>query len=132
MKSTGIAYFDCFSGISGDMVLGALVDAGLELGALERELRKLKLPGWSIAAEKVRRGAIAATQVKVEVESNGGGDETHQHSGGSEKRRRDAGATKHEHGGHVHHHDEAEEKRHHHHHHDHRGLSEIVKMIEDR
>jgi uncharacterized protein (TIGR00299 family) protein len=59
------AYFDCFSGISGDMVLGALVDAGLDLARLEAELRRLALSGWTISAEKVRRGAIAATKVNV-------------------------------------------------------------------
>jgi pyridinium-3,5-bisthiocarboxylic acid mononucleotide nickel chelatase len=68
MKNIGIAYFDCFSGISGDMVLGALVDAGAELSAIERELRKLRLPGWSISAAQVQRQAIFATQVRVEVE----------------------------------------------------------------
>ena len=62
------AYFDCFSGISGDMVLGALVDAGVELGRLEAELRRLPLPGWKLSAEKVRKGAIAATKVNVETE----------------------------------------------------------------
>src|SRR5690348_11262589 len=62
-----IAYFDCFSGISGDMVLGALVDAGADIGALEAELRKLKLDGWKISAEKVKRGAILATKVNVEA-----------------------------------------------------------------
>lgn len=67
MKTMGIGYFDCFSGISGDMVLGALVDAGADLREIERELRKLKLEGWSISAEKVRRRAIFATQVKVEA-----------------------------------------------------------------
>jgi uncharacterized protein (TIGR00299 family) protein len=65
MKSARIAYFDCFSGISGDMVLGALVDAGADLRAIEAELRKLGLEGWSISAEKVKRGAIFATHVKV-------------------------------------------------------------------
>jgi len=65
MKSTGIAYFDCFSGISGDMVLGALVDAGADLAAIERELRKLDLPGWSISADKVQRRGIFATKVNV-------------------------------------------------------------------
>lgn len=75
MKKIGIGYFDCFSGISGDMVLGALVDAGADLGAIERELRKLKLPGWSISAEKVQRRAIFATHVKVES------SETHHHRG---------------------------------------------------
>jgi uncharacterized protein (TIGR00299 family) protein len=75
MKKVGIAYFDCFSGISGDMVLGALVDAGADLGQLEHELRKLKLDGWKISAEKVQRRAIFATHVKVES------SEHHHHRG---------------------------------------------------
>jgi uncharacterized protein (TIGR00299 family) protein len=75
MKSARIAYFDCFSGISGDMVLGALVEAGADLRAIETELRKLGLEGWSISAEKVKRGAIFATHVKVES------SEGHHHRG---------------------------------------------------
>src|SRR6202047_1890378 len=75
MKSVGIAYFDCFSGISGDMVLGALVDAGADLRVIEAELRKLGLEGWSVSAEKVKRGAISATQVKVDT------SEGHHHRG---------------------------------------------------
>jgi uncharacterized protein (TIGR00299 family) protein len=75
VRMAGIGYFDCFSGISGDMVLGALVDAGAELGAIERELRKLKLDGWSISARKVNRRGIFATHVKVETA------ETHHHRG---------------------------------------------------
>ncbi len=75
MKSARIAYFDCFSGISGDMVLGALVDAGADLRAIEAELRKLGLEGWTISAEKVKRGAIFATHVKVET------SEEHHHRG---------------------------------------------------
>ena len=75
MKSSRIAYFDCFSGISGDMVLGALVDAGADLRAIEEELRKLGLEGWTVSAEKVKRGAIFATQVKVET------SEEHHHRG---------------------------------------------------
>jgi pyridinium-3,5-bisthiocarboxylic acid mononucleotide nickel chelatase len=75
MKTSKIAYFDCFSGISGDMVLGALVDAGADLNAIEAELRKLGLEGWSISAEKVKRWAICAMQVKVES------SEGHHHRG---------------------------------------------------
>jgi uncharacterized protein (TIGR00299 family) protein len=75
MKTTGIAYFDCFSGISGDMVLGALVDAGADLRAIELDLRRLGLEYWSISAEKVKRGAIFATHVKVESQ------EDHHHRG---------------------------------------------------
>ena len=68
-----LAYFDCFSGISGDMVLGALVDAGVDLRELESELRKLNLEGWNISAAKVQRKAILATKVNVETK------ETHHH-----------------------------------------------------
>lgn len=62
-----IAYFDCFSGISGDMTLGALVDAGCDLAEIESHLRKLAVPGWKISAEKVSRRGFQATQVKVET-----------------------------------------------------------------
>jgi uncharacterized protein (TIGR00299 family) protein len=65
MTFTRIAHFDCFSGISGDMTLGALIDAGADLRAIESELRKLGLEGWSISAEKVKRGQIFATHVNV-------------------------------------------------------------------
>jgi uncharacterized protein (TIGR00299 family) protein len=75
MKSSRIAYFDCFSGISGDMVLGALVDAGAELREIESGLRGLGLENWSISAEKVQRGAIFATHVKVKS------GEEHHHRG---------------------------------------------------
>ena len=57
------------------MVLGALVDAGAELRAIEAELRKLGLEGWHISATKVKRGEIFATHVKVET------SEGHHHRG---------------------------------------------------
>jgi uncharacterized protein (TIGR00299 family) protein len=62
-----IAHFDCFSGISGDMVLGAFVDAGLSLAKLRRELAKLGLDGYTISAERVRRHHLAGTQVRIRV-----------------------------------------------------------------
>jgi len=68
-----IAYFDCFSGISGDMVLGALVDAGCNLKHIESELRRLDVAGWNISSRKVSRGGLAATHVVVEH------SETHHH-----------------------------------------------------
>jgi len=70
-----VCYFDCFSGISGDMVLGALVDAGADLGRIEAELRKLPVSGWTMAAEKVKRGPLQATHVRVKR------SESHHHRG---------------------------------------------------
>ena len=46
-----IAYFDTFSGASGDMIVGALIDAGVSLDALRGELNELSLPGYSIRAD---------------------------------------------------------------------------------
>ena len=61
-----IAYFDCFSGISGDMILGALVDLGIEPGSLADELDKLNLDEFTIDFKKVTKHSIAATHAVVE------------------------------------------------------------------
>src|SRR5271157_2997413 len=60
-----LAYFDCFSGISGDMTLGALVHAGVPLDHLRNELKALDVPGWEIRAENVWKNGMAATYVRV-------------------------------------------------------------------
>jgi uncharacterized protein (TIGR00299 family) protein len=60
-----IAYFDCFSGCSGDMVLGALVDAGLSLKMLENGLGSLAVQGYKLSAKKVRRSTVTATKLTV-------------------------------------------------------------------
>ena len=60
-----IAYFDCFSGISGDMILGALVDIGVEFGYLKKELKKLNLDDYQLKAYKTKRGQITGTKVDV-------------------------------------------------------------------
>ncbi|HCC69258.1 MAG TPA: nickel pincer cofactor biosynthesis protein LarC [Nitrospiraceae bacterium] len=65
-----IAYFDCFSGISGDMILGAMVDAGLPLNELKRELSKLKLKGYKLKEEKVNRAGLMATKVEILVQKS--------------------------------------------------------------
>src|SRR4029077_4015172 len=63
-----LAYFDCFSGISGDMTLGALLDAGCDLAQLRADLRGLHAPGLELSAEKVWENGIAVTCVRVKTE----------------------------------------------------------------
>src|SRR6202140_1534876 len=62
------AYFDCFSGISGDMTLGALLDAGVLVEQLRSELIGLNLPGWDLTTEKVWKNGMAATYAKVHAQ----------------------------------------------------------------
>lgn len=60
-----ILIYDCFSGISGDMNLGAMIDLGIDPAWLKNELRKLNLPGWDISEEKDQRHGISGTKVTV-------------------------------------------------------------------
>jgi uncharacterized protein (TIGR00299 family) protein len=62
-----IAYFDCFSGISGDMCLGAVVDAGVSLQELEKELKKIHSGGYRLTAKKVKRAGFTSTKVDIAV-----------------------------------------------------------------
>lgn len=62
------AYVDPVSGASGDMLLGALLDAGVDIDALRAELEALALPGWSLDAERVHRAGFAATRALVRIE----------------------------------------------------------------
>jgi uncharacterized protein (TIGR00299 family) protein len=61
-----IAYLDCASGISGDMTLGALVDAGVDLAAISAGLDSLGLPGVRLVAKEVKKKGFRATLVEVE------------------------------------------------------------------
>ncbi|MDP9339330.1 MAG: nickel pincer cofactor biosynthesis protein LarC [Acidobacteriota bacterium] len=63
-----LAYFDCFSGISGDMTLGALVDAGCPPDLLRAELQALNVAGWELSTEKVWKNGMSATHVRVKTE----------------------------------------------------------------
>ena len=61
-----IAYFDCFSGVSGDMSLGALIDLGVPVEALTSAMKRLKyLTDWSIETRRERRGAIEGMRVLI-------------------------------------------------------------------
>ena len=96
-------YFDCFSGISGDMTIGALLDLGLDFDYLKAELRKLPLDGYEIQQTRVVRANLSAMKFDVVVEGDSHSHDDHSH----------------------HHHD--------HHHsgsHAHRKASEIIQMIQ--
>src|ERR1700730_2337688 len=74
-----VAHFDCFAGASGNMILGALVDAGLSLDALQRELRKLPVAGWTMHARPVRKHGLGALYLDVDVPG-----EDHAHHDGAQ------------------------------------------------
>jgi uncharacterized protein (TIGR00299 family) protein len=117
-----LLYFDCFSGISGDMVLGALIDAGLPMARLKEALGSLAVDGYHVHAERVLRAGVSATKFVV-------------HEDGA----RDSGLAAH----HDHHHDHDHHHHEHGHHHDHepqatsqghshphRSLAEIFALID--
>jgi uncharacterized protein (TIGR00299 family) protein len=63
-----IAYFDCFCGVAGDMILGSLIDAGMPLSRLERELKKINVGGYRLKKLKPRGPAhIRGTNLHVET-----------------------------------------------------------------
>ncbi len=62
-----VIYFDCFSGISGDMVLGALMDSGLNYTAWKAEMEKIGLSGYKISKRKLTRGGISGTKLTVKT-----------------------------------------------------------------
>ena len=66
---TRVAYFDCPSGAAGDMILGALVDAGASFDALRDALRALPLVGWELTRREVMKGAFRATKIEVEIDA---------------------------------------------------------------
>lgn len=68
-----IAYFDCFSGASGDMILGALIDAGADFETLRGALESLGVDGYRLSSRKVVKAGTSATKFDVEV------DEQHPH-----------------------------------------------------
>jgi pyridinium-3,5-bisthiocarboxylic acid mononucleotide nickel chelatase len=63
-----VAYFDCPAGASGDMILGALVDAGCPLAELEKALRMLDVSGWRLEAQPVERAGLRGTHLVVQTD----------------------------------------------------------------
>src|SRR5438270_13862400 len=76
-RSVRVAHFDCFSGISGDMTVAALIDAGVDAEAVRAGIASLGLP-IQIEIAKIRKGGFAATEFRVEA------SDEHAHRGLSE------------------------------------------------
>ncbi|MCR4290095.1 MAG: nickel pincer cofactor biosynthesis protein LarC [Candidatus Scalindua sp.] len=72
-----IVYFDCFSGASGDMILGALIDAGFNQKELTEELKKLGINNYELSSRKVLRSAITGTKFDVLIKEDTANDEHH-------------------------------------------------------
>ena len=129
-----ILYLDCFSGISGDMFIGALLDAGLDLQFLQAELAKLGVAGYQLRVSRVDRSGISATKFDVDVEPQGNGHHHHHDDDGHHHHHDDHGHH-HHHDDHGHHHHHDDHGHHHHHdqhdNHGHRSLSTIRRLIEE-
>jgi uncharacterized protein (TIGR00299 family) protein len=74
-----VLYLDCFSGISGDMTLGALLDAGLPLDALKQAFGSLALPGVHVHADRVLRAGVSATKFTVHTHEHSHDHHHHEH-----------------------------------------------------
>lgn len=111
-----IAYLDLFCGLSGDITLGALVDAGLPLAELKRGLARLKVKGYSISSRRVMKHAISATKVDVTIAGQRQKPHSHEHHPHDHDHNHDHGH------GHSHDHDHGKG-------HSHTSLKEILALI---
>lgn len=121
-------YFDCFSGISGDMTLGAFLDLGVNQEVLINELKKLNIDGYEIKISKKSKNGIMATDVDVIIENMDYDDNIHVNINNHNHMHNDFEE-------HHHHHINDDSKEHYHIHdnhgeHHHRSFSDIRKIIE--
>jgi uncharacterized protein (TIGR00299 family) protein len=110
------AYFDCFSGASGDMVLGAILDLGLPIDELRAALGSLAIEVGSISADRVLRSGVSATKFRLREKSAGASHGHHEQDHGHHHRQ--------------HHHDHPHHHEHQHGHGEHHSLNEIAAAIE--
>lgn len=122
-------YLDCFSGISGDMFIGALIDAGGDPTLLEEELQKLNISEeYKLSWRKVVKNGISSTKFDVELSeiADHKYDDGHQHNHKHEDVDHNH---EHEHSDHHHKHEHSDHHEHSHHH-SHRAYQDIVKLID--
>ncbi|KON69554.1 hypothetical protein AKG34_12885 [Peribacillus butanolivorans] len=132
-------YFDCFSGISGDMVIGALIDAGADPFQMEEELKKLKIEEeYTLSWEKVVKNGITSTKFDVILSRKPEHLHEHIHSDEQHHHHEHSHSNDHshdheqshilDHNEHSHSNSNSHE---HHHHHDHRTYKQIVEIINE-
>ncbi|WML52565.1 LarC family nickel insertion protein [Neobacillus sp. PS3-12] len=121
-------YFDCFSGISGDMTIGALIDLGADIQLLESELKKLNIQEeYQLKWEKVVKNGISATKFDVILTENENGvEQIHHHEEHHHEHEHQHGHQQEEY-----HHQHLHQHAQHHHHHHHRHYSDIVALIKN-
>ncbi|WP_260055296.1 LarC family nickel insertion protein [Niallia taxi] len=133
-------YFDCFSGISGDMVIGALIDAGADPEFLAEELKKLKIDDeYELGWKKVVKNGITSTKFDVilldSISVNNADDHSHEHTHSHDHSHDHSHEHTHSHDHnhdhsheHMHNHDHSHDHSHSHSHH-HRSYKDIMKLI---
>ncbi|MFC9599368.1 LarC family nickel insertion protein [Peribacillus butanolivorans] len=132
-------YFDCFSGISGDMVIGALIDAGADPFQMEEELKKLKIEEeYTLSWEKIVKNGITSTKFDVILSRKPEHLHEHIHSHEQHHHHEHSHSNDHshdheqshilDHNEHSHSNSNSHE---HHHHHDHRTYKQIVEIINE-
>src|SRR6185369_8831347 len=75
-------YLDCFAGASGDMLVGAMLDCGLDFESLRSDLRKLGVEGYDLSLKRVDRSGISAAKFDVHLTSEPHSHETHHNDHG--------------------------------------------------
>jgi uncharacterized protein (TIGR00299 family) protein len=124
-----ILYFDCFNGASGDMILGALLDAGLPLEALKAALGSLAIEDFEVTTERVLRAGVSATKFRL-AERHPEPVHAHGHAHEHGHSHDDSPAHGHHHEGHGHEHSHDHGQAHGEGHHPHRSLPEIHSHID--
>lgn len=138
-------YLECYSGISGDMTVGALLDLGADPEILKEQLRSLPVEGFDVQISRVKKSGLDACDFRVILDKE---HENHDHDNGYLYGHDDMQIHTHEHGEYIHSHEEHEhvhgthehsheghthdhghEGHEHHHTHEHRGLPEILDII---